>query len=56
MVDSPTAEEIRKTVADAVTSGRLPRYAIPEKITFVDALDRTSVGKINKRLLREKFG
>lgn len=49
------AHEIRALVAEAAERGTLPRYAIPERVTFVDALDRTSVGKINKRALRERY-
>lgn len=49
------AEEIRSWVADAATKGVVPRYAVPERITFVEALERTSVGKINKRALRERY-
>jgi fatty-acyl-CoA synthase len=29
---------------------------VPDKVLFVDAIDKTSVGKINKRFLREKYG
>jgi fatty-acyl-CoA synthase len=49
------AEDIRAHVAAAAARGSVPRYAIPERITLVDALERTSVGKINKRLLRERY-
>ncbi len=49
------AEEIRSLVAAAVADGSVPRYAVPERVTFVAALERTSVGKINKRLLRERY-
>lgn len=33
--------------------GRISRYAVPEQIFIVDALPRTSVGKIDKRALRQ---
>jgi len=36
--------------------GVISKYGIPEKILFVDALPKTSVGKINKKELREKYG
>jgi fatty-acyl-CoA synthase len=36
--------------------GIISRYAIPEKILFVDRLPKTSVGKINKMELRKKYG
>ena len=41
-----------KTFAD---KGIISKYGIPEKILFVDQLARTSVGKINKKELREKY-
>ena len=34
----------------------ISRFTIPDKIMFVDALDRTSVGKIDKKVLRAKYG
>ena len=36
--------------------GVIPKFGIPEKIQFVDALAKTSVGKIDKKLLRETYG
>lgn len=50
-----TGEEIRAHVAAAAEAGFVPKYAVPERVTLVDALERTSVGKINKRLLRERY-
>src|SRR5215831_17432041 len=40
-----------KTFADG---GVISKYAIPEKILFIDKLPKTSVGKINKMELRKK--
>jgi len=37
-------------------TGVISKYAIPEKLLFVDQLSRTSVGKLNKKELREKYG
>ncbi|RAX29361.1 fatty acid--CoA ligase, partial [Enterococcus sp. HPCN18] len=44
--------EIIELVAARSRSGDISRYAIPERVSFVDAIERTSVGKINKRKLR----
>jgi acyl-CoA synthetase (AMP-forming)/AMP-acid ligase II len=33
----------------------ISRYAVPDQIVFVSALPRTSVGKLDKKLLREQF-
>ncbi|MEY2631690.1 MAG: hypothetical protein RIR00_344, partial [Pseudomonadota bacterium] len=32
----------------------LSRYAIPERVDFVSSLLRTSVGKLNKKAMREQ--
>ena len=37
-------------------SGVISKYGIPEKILFIEAIPRTSVGKIDKKVLRERFG
>jgi acyl-CoA synthetase (AMP-forming)/AMP-acid ligase II len=39
-----------------VDEGVISRYAIPEKILFIDKLPKTSVGKINKMELRKVYG
>ena len=53
--DRLTADGIRAHVGAAVDAGALPKYAVPERVTFVEALEKTSVGKINKRLLRDRY-
>jgi fatty-acyl-CoA synthase len=42
-----------KTFAD---KGIISKYGIPEKILFIDSIPKTSVGKINKKELRERYG
>jgi fatty-acyl-CoA synthase len=42
-----------KTYAD---KGIISKYAIPEKIVFIDKLPKTSVGKLNKMELRKTYG
>ena len=53
--DQVSALDIIALVAAAAAAGSVPVYAVPERVEFVDALERTSVGKINKRLLRERY-
>jgi fatty-acyl-CoA synthase len=36
--------------------GVISKYGIPEKILFIDSIPKTSVGKINKKELRERYG
>ena len=47
-----TEAEIIELVAARSRSGDISRYAIPDRVSFVDSLERTSVGKINKKKLR----
>jgi fatty-acyl-CoA synthase len=42
-----------KTFAD---QGIISKYGIPEKILFIDGIPKTSVGKINKKELRQQYG
>ncbi|MFV0283641.1 MAG: fatty acid--CoA ligase [Castellaniella sp.] len=44
---------IRAHVQTAVDAGTLSRFAVPDQVRFVDSLPRTSVGKLNKRAIRE---
>jgi len=45
--------DIQSHVRAFVQEGRISRFGVPDGIEFVDALPRTSVGKLNKRLMRE---
>jgi fatty-acyl-CoA synthase len=48
-------EELKAFFMQSVEDGRMPKFAVPEKILLVDAIAKTSVGKINKRALRKDF-
>ena len=49
------ADAIRTFVKGYADKGVISKYGVPDKVLFVDAIDKTSVGKINKRFLREKY-
>lgn len=51
-----TPEEVTAHVKQHADTGDISRYAVPDRIALVDTLDKTSVGKINKKGLREKYG
>jgi fatty-acyl-CoA synthase len=36
--------------------GVISKYGIPQKVLFIDSIPRTSVGKVNKKELRERYG
>lgn len=53
---APTPAVLRDHVMGYVKRGIVSKYAVPEQIIFVEALDKTSVGKLDKKLMREKYG
>ncbi|MEB3774861.1 MAG: long-chain fatty acid--CoA ligase [Desulfurococcales archaeon] len=55
--DKVTHEEItRFLMENFVEKGEMPKWWLPDKVILVEDLPKTSVGKINKRVLREKYG
>ncbi|SAK88868.1 AMP-dependent synthetase and ligase [Caballeronia hypogeia] len=48
-------EQLRAHVGEAASRGIIPRFAVPERFLIVDMIEKTSVGKINKRALRERY-
>ena len=51
-----TADAIRAEIQRHVESGRISKWAIPDRIEFVSQLEKTSVGKLDKKALRARFG
>jgi fatty-acyl-CoA synthase len=51
-----TEDEIKAHTKLYADKGVISKYAIPHKILFVDLLPKTSVGKIDKKALRQKYG
>lgn len=47
--------ELQAHVKGVADRGLISRYAVPEKLLIVASIERTSVGKINKRALRERY-
>jgi fatty-acyl-CoA synthase len=61
LVAEPAADGIDRSAVQAhlkgyADKGVISRFAIPDRILFVDELDKTSVGKIDKKALRAKYG
>lgn len=47
-----TAQDLQDLLRGHAERGEVSRYAVPERIEFVEAIARTSVGKIDKKRLR----
>ena len=48
-------DEIRAHVRGFVEKGLISKFAVPERVEFVDTLPLTSVGKIDKKKLRAEY-
>jgi fatty-acyl-CoA synthase len=44
--------QLRKHLQGFAAQGIIPRYGVPDRIVFVEALPKTSVGKLDKKALR----
>ena len=47
--------QLRKHLQAFAAEGILPRYGVPDRIVFVEALPKTSVGKLDKKVLRARY-
>lgn len=60
MDESKKDESIEKSILshtkEFIKKGIMAREGMLLKMQFVQSIDKTSVGKINKRILREKYG
>ncbi len=54
-VDRPAPREIVNHVKAFIDKGMMSKLALLIGVRYVDAIDKTSVGKINKKVLREKY-
>ncbi len=50
-----SAEDIKNAIRVCVDNGNLSRWAVPERVEFVDAIEKTSVGKLDKKTLRALY-
>jgi fatty-acyl-CoA synthase len=50
-----TEEMITRYLRGIAETGRISRYAVPRDVRFIDAISKTSVGKIDKKTLRARF-
>ena len=42
-------------MAELRKRGAISRYAVPDRVYFVDAIPKTSVGKLDKKVIRAKL-
>ena len=50
-----TVEDIKGHAQAFADAGHISKFAVPDRVLFVDNLARTSVGKLNKKAMREQL-
>ena len=50
-----TEDAIRRHVQDFAERGIISKYAVPDRVHFVDAIPKTSVGKLDKKVIRAQL-
>jgi len=50
-----SAADFKTYMLKAAQQGKLPKYGVPDRYEFVDSIDKTSVGKLDKKVLRQKY-
>jgi fatty-acyl-CoA synthase len=53
---SVTAADFKEFMLKFAANGQLPRYGVPDLYEFVDEIPKTSVGKLDKKDLRLRYG
>jgi fatty-acyl-CoA synthase len=47
--------ELKQVFTAEFEKGTIPKYGVPDRIHFVDAIAKTGVGKLNKKVIREQY-
>jgi fatty-acyl-CoA synthase len=47
---------VQAHLRDRAQRGEISKWAVPDTVLLVDSIEKTSVGKIDKKLLRRKYG
>ena len=50
-----TEDRVRRHVQSHAERGEVSRWAVPERVVIVESIDKTSVGKIDKKRLRARY-
>jgi fatty-acyl-CoA synthase len=53
--DKVSAEDFIRFMKKFTEEGKLPKYGVPDRYEFVAQIPKTSVGKLDKKVLRKLF-
>jgi fatty-acyl-CoA synthase len=55
VTEEAIVSEVRSLIQADIDAGQISKWALPERIEVLDALPKTSVGKLDKKLLRARY-
>jgi fatty-acyl-CoA synthase len=55
-VDLPQPDSVIAHLRKCAERGEISKWAVPDRVILVETIDKTSVGKIDKKTLRERYG
>jgi fatty-acyl-CoA synthase len=50
-----TPQELQQFLQQFAAEGKIPKYGVPEKYVFTESIPKTSVGKLDKKVLRKDY-
>jgi fatty-acyl-CoA synthase len=53
--DKVSTDQLKTHMAAAAEKGTLPKFGVPDKYIIVDEIPKTSVGKLDKKLIRQEY-
>ena len=53
--DKVTPEDLKAHMQNAASQGKMPKYGVPDRYEFVDEIPKTSVGKLDKKVMRRMY-
>jgi len=53
--DKVTEDDLKAFYGQFVIEGVIPKYGVPSRVMIVDNIAKTSVGKLNKKVLRSQY-
>ena len=48
-------EELKAFMKKGAEDGKLPKYGVPDRYVFMETIPKTSVGKLDKKVLRKQY-
>jgi fatty-acyl-CoA synthase len=55
VAEEAMVSEVRSLIQADIDAGKISKWALPERIEVLEALPKTSVGKLDKKLLRTRY-